>query len=107
MTNSKTAAKTPDVASASPTGATEGPTLVGLDSAVFGGVMVKLDAQLGSVSMTVASLLALRAGDVVTLDSQLNDTVSLYLAGALVGRGEIVAVEDSFGVRIVDISNAS
>lgn len=80
------------------------PSLVSLDAAVFGGVTVKLDARLGSLSMTVQELLALKAGEIVTLDARLNDLVELQLNGAAIGRGEIVAVNDSFGVRIVDIA---
>lgn len=84
-----------------------GAPLVSLDSAVFSGVTVKLDARLGSVTMTVQELLALKAGEVVSLDAQLNDLVDLHLNGALVGRGEIVAAGDAFGVRIVDIATAT
>lgn len=84
-----------------------GPPLVSLDAAVFSGVSVNLDARLGSVTMTVQELLALRAGQVVALDAQLNDLVELSLNGAPVGRGEIVAVNDSFGVRIVEIATAT
>ena len=78
--------------------------LVSLDAAVFNGVKVKLDARLGSLSLTVQELLALKAGEIVILDAQLNDLVELQLNGATIGRGEIVAVNDSFGVRIVDIA---
>lgn len=84
-----------------------GPPLVSLDAAVFSGVTVRLDARLGSLSMSVQDLLALRAGEVVALESQLNDLVDLHLNGALVGRGEIVAAGDSYGVRIVEISTAA
>lgn len=87
--------------------APEGPPLVGLDSAVFSGVTVNLDARLGSVTMTVQQLLALKAGEIVGLDTRLNDLVELSLNGAVVGRGEIVAVNDSFGVRIVEIATAT
>ena len=100
MTTRKTdaAAKTP---------APEGEPLISLDSALFSGVDVRLDAQLGSLTMTVEELLRLKAGEVVTLDSRLNDLVELQINGARVARGEIVAVNDSFGVRIVEISDPS
>jgi flagellar motor switch protein FliN/FliY len=84
-----------------------GPPLVSLDAAVFSGVSVNLDAKLGSVTMTVQALLALKAGEIVRLDAQLNDLVELSLNGVPVGRGEIVAVNDSFGVRIVEIATAT
>src|SRR5687768_16477964 len=96
-----------DPVSSKPEDAGSGVPLVSLDAAVFSGVTVTLDAKLGSVSMTVERLLALKAGEVVTLDSRLNDLVELHLNGALIGRGEIVAAGDSFGVRLVDISTAA
>jgi flagellar motor switch protein FliN/FliY len=92
---------------AAPQATPSGPPLVSLDSAVFSGVTVTLNAGLGSVSMTVQELLALKAGEIVRLDAQLNDLVELSLNGAPVGRGEIVAVNDSFGVRIVEIATAT
>ncbi len=101
MTTRKTS---PASSSATPAPAPAGPPLLSLDSAVFSGVNVQLDARLGSASLTVEALLALRAGAVLTLDSQLNSLVELHLNGALVGRGEIVAVDDRFGVRIVEIA---
>lgn len=101
MTTRKTS---PASSSATHSPAASGPPLLSLDSAVFSGVNVQLDARLGSASLTVEALLALRAGAVLTLDSQLNSLVELHLNGALVGRGEIVAVDDRFGVRIVEIA---
>ncbi len=103
MTTRKTSSSSATPAPA-PAAALSGPPLLSLDSAVFSGVNVKLDARLGSASMTVEQLLALRAGGVLTLDAQLNSLVELHLNGALVGRGEIVAVDDRFGVRIVEIA---
>ena len=101
-------ARKSEPAAASPTSnTTSGAPLVALDSAVFSGVTVKIDARLGSVSMTVQDLLALKAGGVVALDTQLNDLIELHLNGALVGRGEIVAAGDAFGVRIVEIATAT
>ena len=100
-------ARKSDPVPAKPENTGSGASLVSLDAAVFSGVTVRLDARLGSVTMTVERLLALKAGEVVTLDSQVNDLVELHLNGALVGRGEIVAAGDSFGVRLVDISTAA
>ncbi|HEV7228457.1 FliM/FliN family flagellar motor switch protein [Brevundimonas sp.] len=94
-------------ASSNPDDDKENSPLVGLDSAVFKTVNVKLDANLGSVSLSVRELLALKTGQLITLDSRLNDLVEIRLNGNLVGRGEIVAVNDSFGVRIVEIAGAT
>ena len=84
----------------------KGPPLVSLDSAIFKDVNVDLKARLGEVTLTVEDLLQLRAGSVVTLAAKLNDLVELRLNDSVVARGEIVAVGDHFGVRIVDVAPA-
>lgn len=83
-----------------------GPPLVALDAAVFSGVKVKLDARLGSVTLSVSELLALKAGAIVTLETALGGLVELEIDGKPIGRGEIVAVNDAFGIRIVEIATA-
>jgi flagellar motor switch protein FliN/FliY len=79
---------------------------VGLDSLVFRNVQVALRAQLGEVSMSVEELLALKSGAILQLDRALGEPVELFLNDALVARGEIVAVDDNFAVRLVEIAPA-
>lgn len=74
-----------------------------IDARLLEGVQVSLDAGLGAATLTIADLMDLKAGSVVDLDSQLNDLVDLKLNGAIVARGELVAVEDHFAIRIVEI----
>lgn len=74
-----------------------------IDARLLSGVQVLLDAKLGVAALSVADLMNLKTGSVVELDSQLNDLVELKLNGAVVARGELVAVEDHFAVRIVEI----
>ena len=81
-----------------------GAPLVDLDSAIFKDVSVTLQAKLGEVSLTVAELLALRTGEVLKLDLELDSPIELRLNQSTVALGEIVAVDDHFGVRITAIS---
>jgi flagellar motor switch protein FliN/FliY len=74
-----------------------------LDPAVLGSLTIDVVAQLGRGSMTIDELARLGAGEVVRLDTPLNGTIDLTLNGALVARGEIVAVDDQFGVRVTEI----
>lgn len=78
--------------------------LAPINGDLFREVRVTLSARLGDAAMTVEEMMALKAGSVVTLQSSLADHVDLYLSGSLVARGEIVAVGDKFGVRIVEIA---
>lgn len=77
--------------------------LVTLDSAVFADVDVSLTVILGRGTMSVQQLLKLAEGDVVDLNTPLDGTVDITLNDRLVAQGEIVAVDDHFGVRITKI----
>lgn len=83
-----------------------GAPLLPPDSPLLKDLNVTLQARLGEAIMPIAELLALRAGSVLSLETRINEPVELYLNDALVGRGEIVAVDDRFGVRIVEIAAA-
>ena len=83
------------------------PPLLREDLELLRNVRLSLRARLGEVEMTLAELLSLEAGATLALDRQLNEPVELYLNEALVARGEIVAVDDRFGVRITEIGSVS
>lgn len=74
-----------------------------IDEGVIAGVEVVLEARLGSARMTVAELMKLKVGDCISLDAALNRDVELRLNGVAVARGELVAVDDKFGVRLLEI----
>jgi flagellar motor switch protein FliN/FliY len=85
----------------------EGRPIISPDSPIFKDVHVVLNAALGKAELSVQDILALKSGSVVRLDAKLNDLVELWLNDSLIARGEIVAVEDSFAVRIVEIAQLS
>lgn len=66
-------------------------------------VPLQLTAQLGACRLSVAQVLELGNGSIVELDRAAADPVDLYLNDARIGCGEIVAVDDRFGVRIVEL----
>ena len=75
----------------------------GIDPSLIAGVEVKLEAVIGAATMTVAELMKLEKGSSVALESSLERDVELRLNGVAVARGELVAVGDNYGVRIVEI----
>jgi flagellar motor switch protein FliN/FliY len=77
---------------------------VPIDQALIRDVRVEVEARLGRTELSVESLMALKAGSIVTLETGLADHVDIYLNNARVARGEIVAVGDCFGVRIVELA---
>jgi flagellar motor switch protein FliN len=80
------------------------PKPVALNRELLQGVKIALEVRLGEAAMTVEEMMALKTGAVVTLAAGLADPVELYLNNMLVARGEIVAVGDKYGVRIVELA---
>lgn len=72
-------------------------------SSISDGVKIELECRAGSVIMTLAELMKLDKGAVVTLDLPLNGRVDVCLNGDIVAQGDLVAVGDHYGVRIVEI----
>jgi flagellar motor switch protein FliN/FliY len=63
--------------------------------------------ELGRTTMTVRQLLALRSGSVVELDTMAGDAIDLFVRDVRFARGEVVVVDNSFGLRITEIINPS
>lgn len=66
-------------------------------------VQVSLTATIGSADVSVEKLFSLRDGDVLPLKERVNEPVTLYIGDRAVARGQLVAVEDNFGVEITEI----
>ena len=66
-------------------------------------IRTRLQVCVGEVGMTVGELLAAREHQVVVLDRTLTQPVDLLLEGRVVARGELVAVDDHFAVRITEL----
>ena len=66
-------------------------------------VKVKLTVQLGSTHLSMREVLELSAGSVVQLDQQVNDPVGLFVNDKLVAYGEVVVLDDNFGIKITEL----
>ena len=66
-------------------------------------VKVKVTVQLGSCQLTMREVLELAPGAVVQLNQHASDPVGLYVNDKLVAYGEVVVVEDNFGIKITEL----
>jgi flagellar motor switch protein FliN/FliY len=62
-----------------------------------------IEVVVGSTTLTLGEILNLGPGSVVELDNLVEEPVDIKVNGKLVARGEIVVVEEKFGVKITDI----
>jgi flagellar motor switch protein FliN len=66
-------------------------------------VSLQITAELGKCKMNVRDILKLGTGSVVELDRLAGGPVDLLVNNKLVARGEVVAIDDNFGVRITEL----
>jgi flagellar motor switch protein FliN/FliY len=66
---------------------------------------VRLEVRAGSCEMSVGELYALKENSILRLDRLTNEPLDIYLDGKPVARGNLVVVDDNFGICITDISD--
>lgn len=66
-------------------------------------VPVETSVEIGRTAMTVGETLELRVGSVVKLDRLAGEPVDLLVNGTLIAHGEVVVVDEQFGLRVTEI----
>jgi flagellar motor switch protein FliN/FliY len=89
--------------------ATTDPAAVGRDADLLRlrDVPVNLAVEIGRARMTVGETLALRPGSIVTLDRLAEEPLDLLVNGTRIARGEVVVIDEDFGLRITEVQSAA
>ena len=66
-------------------------------------IPVTLSMEIGRTQVSIQELLQLAKGSVVELDRMVGEPLDVLVNGTLVARGEVVVVNDKFGVRLNDV----
>lgn len=66
-------------------------------------VPLQVTAELGKCKLAVAEILKLGTGSIVELDRLAGGPVDLLVNNKLVARGEVVAIDENFGVRVTEL----
>jgi flagellar motor switch protein FliN/FliY len=66
-------------------------------------VPVEVTVEMGRTQMTVGETLELRHGSIVTLNRMAGEPVDLLVNGTPIARGEVVVIDEQFGLRITDV----
>ena len=70
-------------------------------------VPIDLTVEIGRTRLTVGETLELRQGSILTLNRMAGEPVDLLVNGTPIARGEVVVIDEQFGVRITDVVGAS
>jgi flagellar motor switch protein FliN len=66
-------------------------------------VPVDLTVEMGRTRMTVGETLELRQGSIITLNRMAGEPVDLLVNGAPIARGEVVVIDEQFGLRVTEL----
>ncbi len=66
-------------------------------------VPVDISLRVGSTSISIRDLVSLVEGSVITLDQDAGEPMDVLVNGTLVAHGEIVVVDERYGVRLTDV----
>lgn len=70
-------------------------------------IPVRISMEVGSTSITIRNLLQLNQGSVIELDRLAGEALDVLVNGTLIAHGEVVVVNDKFGIRMTDVISPS
>ena len=68
-------------------------------------IKLQLNVELGKTELPIKKVLELTRGSIISLDKVAGEPVELYANGKLIAHGEVVVIEDNFGLRITSITD--
>lgn len=69
-------------------------------------IPVMLTVEIGSTKVAIRNLLQLNQGSVVELDRLAGEPLDVLVNGTLIAHGEVVVVNEKFGIRLTDVISA-
>lgn len=66
-------------------------------------IPVKLSMEVGNTNISIRKLLQLSKGSIVELTRSAGEPLDVFVNGTLVATGEVVVVNEKFGVRLIDV----
>ena len=100
--NVPTAHAAPAAPAAQQPRSTAAPTVAAMH--VLSEVEMKVTAELGRTRMCVSELLSLAPGSLIELDRTAGSPIDLLVNGTLIARGEVVVIDEEYGVRLTEIT---
>jgi flagellar motor switch protein FliN len=93
-----------------PSGASTAPGVdaaaVQVDLSRLSDIPMELSVEIGRTHMTVGETLDLRVGSVVILERLAGETADLLVNGSAIARGEVVVIDEQYGLRVTEILDA-
>lgn len=85
----------------------QGPTMEESSLDVILDIPVTISMEVGNTSISIRNLLQLNQGSVVELDRLAGEPLDVKVNGTLIAHGEVVVVNEKFGIRLTDVISPS
>lgn len=82
-------------------------TLDGPNLDVILDIPVSISMEVGSTDINIRNLLQLNQGSVIELDRLAGEPLDVLVNGTLIAHGEVVVVNEKFGIRLTDVISPS
>lgn len=86
-----------------PGATTAGPALIDPSLEILLDIPIEITVELGRTKLLIREVLELGTGSVIEIDKAAGEPVDVLVNGRFVARGEVVVIEDNFGVRVTEI----
>lgn len=73
---------------------------------LVGDIPVEITAELGRTVKKIGEILEYGPGTVIELDKLVGEPLNIYANGKLIAKGEVVVIDDNFGIRITDLDSS-
>ena len=74
-----------------------------IEHKALGNIPVKATVELGEASLSLKEVLELSEGSIVELNRLAGEPLDLKVGGQLIAQGEVVAIDDYYGLRITNV----
>jgi flagellar motor switch protein FliN/FliY len=78
---------------------------VAIDIGLFDHISVQVQVTLGQAALDLGAIMRMREGDQIKTERRVDQPVDVLVNGNVVARGELVVVDDYFGVRITQVAS--
>jgi flagellar motor switch protein FliN/FliY len=69
----------------------------------LGDIPIEVNVELGRTHMSLKDVLELKEGSIIELDRLAGEALDLKISGQLVAQGEVIAIDDYYGLRITNV----
>ncbi|MDR2137758.1 MAG: flagellar motor switch phosphatase FliY [Synergistaceae bacterium] len=83
----------------------KGPTGGGGNIDLIADIPVRVTVELGKTRKNISEILTMSTGSVIELDKMAGEPVDVLVNGKLIAKGEVVVIDENFGVRITEVLN--